>query len=461
MRLAELVDYCGGQLLRGDPAADVSHFSTDTRSLHSGDCFLALRGPNYDGHQFVTDAARLGASAAVVSDPTCAMHSPSALALLQVPDTLTALHQLATNYRRQMPSTTRIVGITGSCGKTTTKEMVAGVLGQRFQVVKTDGNRNNHIGVPLNVLRLDHRHEFGVFELGTNHPGEIAALAGIVRPHIGVITNIGLAHVEFLHDEAGVANEKGALIENLPGVEEGWAILNADDKWCGELRNRTKAAVLTVGIEKFADIRASNIMVNGDLKFRLNIARKREDVIIRLKTLGRHQIYNALQAAAVGYAVGMDLEDIRAGLESVEFPSQRMQVVDRQGVRFVNDCYNANMPSMEAAMQTLSEQPWPGRKLAVVGDMLELGEWTRMAHLRIGAQAAGAGLSLLVTVGDAARDVATGAMEAGMEAHKIVTVANASEAASLLRSLVREGDFVLLKASRRMKLEEVLESFRE
>ena len=174
--------------------------------------------------------------------------------------------------------------------------------------------------MPLNLLRLDPAHDYGVFELGTNHPGEIAALAGMVRPDIGVITNIGLGHVEFFGDEAGVAREKGALFEVLPRNGDGLAVLNADDKWCHELRARTNATVVTVGIDNFADIRASEIKINGDVKFRLNIAKKREDVIVRLKTLGRHQIYNALQAAAVGYFAGMDLDEIRVGLENAEFP---------------------------------------------------------------------------------------------------------------------------------------------
>ena len=215
MRLAELAQLCEANLLRGDPQELVEQISTDSRSLTRGACFVALRGPRFDGHQFVMDAAQRGASAAVVSDPTCAMHSPSALALLQVQDTLTALHKLATNYRRSMPPTTRVVAITGSSGKTTTKQMVAAVLSESFNVEKTEGNFNNYIGVPRSLMKLKPEHDFGVFELGTNHPGEIAQLAAMVQPDIGVITNIGLAHVEFFGDEAGVAKEKGALLEVL------------------------------------------------------------------------------------------------------------------------------------------------------------------------------------------------------------------------------------------------------
>ena len=458
MRVGDIAKLCNAQILQGNPATPVQHVGIDSRALERGDCFIALRGPNFDGHEFLDDAAQRGASAAVVSHhPTRAIHSPSALALLQVPDTLTALHTLATNYRRQMPPTTRVIGITGSSGKTTTKEMIAAVLGQRFSVTKTTGNKNNHIGMPLNLLRLTAGDDFGVFELGTNHPGEIATLTGICQPQIAVITNIGLGHVEFFGDEAGVAKEKGTLLENLPA--DGFAVLNADDRWFQELRARTRAAVVTVGIENFADIRASEIKINGDIKFRLNIAKKRGDVVIRLRTLGRHQIYNALQAAAVGYMQGLDLDEIREGLETMEFPGMRMQEQVLAGIRFVNDCYNANVVSMKAALTMLRETPGRGRKIAVLGDMLELGAHAAPAHREIGELVAQTGVALLVTVGPNARGIADGALAAGLGAQRVVAVADAVEAAATLRWLLRDGDFVLLKGSRGIHLEKVLEAF--
>ncbi len=471
LRLEQLAELCEARLIRGDPHRVVRRISTDSRTLGADDCFVALRGPRFDGHDFVSDVARLGASAAVVSDPTSAMNSPSALALLQVQDTLTTLHKLATNYRRLMPPTTRVVAVTGSCGKTTTKELIASILGERFNIVETTANHNNQIGVPLNLLRLDPAHDFGVFELGTSRPGEIAVLAEMVKPDIGVITNIGLGHVEFFGDEAGVAKEKGALLEVLPRNGDGLAVLNADDQWCSELRTRTRATVVTVGIGNFADIRASEIkiypvearvegspdMVGSGIKFRLNVAKKREDVIVRLKTLGRHQIYNALQAAAVGYFVGLDLDEICLGLENARFPHMRMEQVTVGGVRFVNDCYNANVVSMKAALQMLRETPCAGRKIAVLGDMLELGTWTEKAHLGIGAMAAHCGLAFLITVGESARLIAQAAVEAGLDTHCVLPLATAEEAARTLRMLVHEDDFVLVKGSRRLQLERIVE----
>jgi UDP-N-acetylmuramoyl-tripeptide--D-alanyl-D-alanine ligase len=457
LRLEQLADLCEARLVRGDPQCRVRRISTDSRTLGRDDCFIALRGPRFDGHDFVSDVARLGASAAVVSNPTSAMNSPSALALLQVQDTLTTLHKLATNYRRLMPPTTRVIAVTGSCGKTTTKELIASVLSERFNIIETTANHNNHIGVPLNLLRLDTTHDFGVFELGTSRPGEIALLAGMTRPDVGVITNVGLGHVEFFGDEAGVASEKGALLEVLPRNGDGLAVLNADEKWCSELRTRTRATVVTVGIDNFADIRASEIKINGDVKFRLNIAKKREDVIVRLKTLGRHQIYNALQAAAVGYFAGMDLDEIRLGLENAQFPHLRMEQLTIGGVRFVNDCYNANVVSMKAALQMMAETPCVGRKIAVLGDMLELGTWTEQAHRDIGALAARCGLAFLVTVGSAARLTAQAAVEAGMDTHCVLPLATTEEAARTLGLLVREEDFVLVKGSRRLQLERIVE----
>ena len=456
MRLTELAQLLGAQIIRGDPELVVRRFSTDTRTVQSGDCFIALQGPNFDGHEFLNVAAERGASAAVVSHPTRASNSPSVLALLQVPDTLTALHKLATNYRRLMPLSTRVVAVTGSSGKTTTKEMIAAVLGQRFNVVKTEGNMNNHIGLPLNLLRLDEKTDFGVFELGTNHPGEIRALAELAQPNVGVITNIGLAHAEFLGDEEGVMREKASLLSALPA--SGFAVLNVDDKWLPEMRARMRGSVVRIGIENFADVRATDIQLNGCVKFRLHLAKKREEVTVRLQTLGRHQVYNALEAAAVGNIFGMSLDEIREGLENVEFPHLRMEIIERAGIRYVNDCYNANVPSMRAALQTLRETATDGRKIAVLGDMLELGAHAQAAHLDVGACAANTGCELLITVGQSARWIAEGATEAGMERHKVFPAISAGEAAEALNSLAREGDTVLIKGSRRVGLERILET---
>jgi UDP-N-acetylmuramyl pentapeptide synthase len=282
----------------------------------------------------------------------------------------------------------------------------------------------------------------------------------VAQPDVGVVTNIGLAHVEhFPNGEAGVAEEEGTPLEYLPRDGDSYAVLNADDPWFAPLRARTRANIVSVGIENFADLRASNILINGDVKFRLNIAKKREDVIVRLKTVGRCQIYNALQAAAVGYMQGLDLEEIREGLESVEYPKMRMELKLVRGIRFVNDCYNANPSSMKAALQMLRETPVAGRKVAVLGEMLELGTHTRQAHLDLGAMAANSGLAMLITVGPAANWVAEGAVEAGMDAHKVLPVLSATEAAEVLRSLAGEGDLVLLKGSRRVGLEKIVELY--
>lgn len=459
MRLMELAQVCEARILQGDPNTPVRQIRTDTRVLGAGDCFIALRGPRFDGHEFLSVAAERGASAAVVSYPTRAINSPRVLALLQVPDTLTALHKLATNHRRLKLPATRLIAVSGACGKTSTKEMIAAVLAQRFNVHKTPANHNNHIGVPHTLLDITPQHDYGVIELGSNHPGEMRVLADMVRPDIVVVTNIGLAHAEFMGDEAGVAREEGVPLEYLPRDGQSFAVLNADDRWCGELRARTRANIVTIGIENYADLRASEIRIRGDIKFRLNVAKKRDDVQIRLRTLGRHQIYNALQAAAVGYMEGMDLDEIREGLETMEYPAMRMQSVRRAGICFVNDCYNANLPSMKAALQMIHETPATGRKIAVLGDMLELGDHAPAAHRQIGALAAQAGLALLVTVGAHARGIADSAVQRGMEPHRVLPVGDARQAADLLRWLLRDGDFVLLKGSRGMKLEQILEAF--
>jgi UDP-N-acetylmuramoyl-tripeptide--D-alanyl-D-alanine ligase len=223
--------------------------------------------------------------------------------------------------------------------------------------------------------------------------------------------------------------------------------------------------VVTTGIENFADIRASNIKIESDtsvgagIKFRLNIAKKREDVIVRLRTLGRHQVYNALQAAAVGHVIGMDLDQIRLGLEGVEFPKMRMEQITVGRIRFINDCYNANLPSMRAALEMMRETPSAGRKIAVLGDIRELGAWAKPAHAEVGRLAARCGLAFLVTVGATARWIAEEAVAEGMEGHRVLAVANAAEAAETLRSLTREDDFVLIKGSRKLELEKILEAY--
>ena len=458
MCVSDVAALCGATVLGGYTTRPIARVSTDTRTVSRGDCFIALRGEHFDGHDFLKEAFERGVSAAVVSHPTCAINSPS-VTLLQVPDTLIALHRLAMNYRRLMPPATRVVAVSGANGKTTTKEMIAAVLSQRFlRVVKTPANNNNHIGVPQTVIQLaEERADVGVIELGSNHPGEMRVLAEIVQPDICIVTNIGPAHVEFFGDEAGVAKEEGAPLEYLSCSSDNFAVLNADDRWYHELRARTRATVVSVGVENFADIRASEIKINGDIKFRLHIAKSKEDVIVRLKTLGRHQIYNALQAAAVGVLHGMDLDVIREALESVRYPKMRMETKTLGGVRFINDSYNANPASMRAALQALRETPCAGRKFAVLGDMLELGSQTQSSHLNIGAVAANSGLAALITVGPAANWIAEGAMLAGMESHRIVPVLSPTEAAEALNLLAREGDAVLLKSSRRVGLEKILE----
>lgn len=236
---------------------------------------------------------------------------------------LSQLHELAKQYRRLMPPATRVIAISGVSEKTTTKEMIAAVLGERFNFDKSDNNSTDVIGLPGDLLRLDPDRDFGIFEFHTNRFGEIRTLAGLLQPDVGIITNTGVAPIEFLLAEAAIAEEMGALLEVLLVRGDGLAVLNADDRWCQELRRHTRATVVTVGIENPADIRASDINITGGITFRLNIGRKPDSVIIRLKTHDHHRIYCALQAAAVGYGMGMDLEEIREGIEKSENPTMR------------------------------------------------------------------------------------------------------------------------------------------
>jgi UDP-N-acetylmuramoyl-tripeptide--D-alanyl-D-alanine ligase len=457
MRVKDVMEFCNARLVQGDPEQKITGVSIDTRTLQRGEMFVALRGARFDGHEFVREAACLGASAAVVSDPTHATSSPSALSLLQVQDTLTALQLLGANHRQRSAANIRVVAITGSSGKTTTKEMIAAVLGAKFEVAKTNGNLNNHIGVPLTLLGLNGHHQFAVVEMGMNHPGELHPLMEMARPEIGVITNVGMAHIENFHSESAIAAEKSTVVTELPAT--GCAILNADNKWTTLIRARTRATVVTVGIENFADFRASDIRFGDGMTFRLTVARKRDSVLCRIPVLGRHQVYNALQAAAVGWAVGMDLEEISAGLASMNPPKMRLEMKMANGVRFLNDAYNANLPSALAAMEVLAELPAEGRKMVVLGDMLELGSYSEEAHRCVGEAVAKANAAVLVTVGEQAAWAAGAAQKAGMDLHRIFHCKSSGMAADVIGSMVREGDCVLLKGSRAVHLEDILHKF--
>jgi UDP-N-acetylmuramoyl-tripeptide--D-alanyl-D-alanine ligase len=447
--LAEVVRLTGGTLVQGDPAVTVKRLHTDTRTITEGDCFVALRGDRFDGHTFVPQAREQGAVAAVVSNRV--PEAPGDLGLIQVPNTLEALQHFAGTYRSLLP--VRTIGVTGSSGKTSTKELIAAVLRVRYKTKATEGNLNNHIGVPLTLIRLDEEDEYAVIEMGMNHPGEIAPLAAMAAPIIGVISSIGPAHIEFFSGQAAIAEEKAALLAALPS--HGVAILNSDDEWSRVAAQRTTARVVWVGSAPDATFQADDLRItDAGLEFKLR--QGDETAPVRLPFYNRVMAANALLAAAVGVECGLTLAEIAHGLADVQVLGARMQVVKARGASIVNDSYNANPASMRAALAALNEFPGATRKLAVLGSMGELGRHASDLHAGIGEFSGRQGLALLIAVGPHAEAYWSGALAAGMTPGHVLLALDAKEATTLLRDRLQPGDVVLVKGSHFMGLEKLV-----
>ena len=445
--LEEVARLSGGRLIKGDPSLPVDRLHTDTRTLTAGDCFVALQGDRFDGHTFVRDVKNHGAVAALVSN--CVLPDlPEDLGLVEVGDTLEGLQRFAAAYRSLL--SVRTIGVTGSSGKTSTKELIAAVLRTRFKTKATKGNLNNHIGVPLTLIGLDEGDEFGVVEMGMNHAGEIAPLAKMAAPEIGVISSIGPAHIEFFTDQAAIAAEKAELLAALP--ENGLAILNSDDEWSRRIADKSRARVVWVGSGPGSTWHADDVKIEAD-GISFHIVHGDSSVKVKLPVINRIMVGNALLAAAVGDAVGLTLEEIAKGLESVQLPGARMQMVNVGGAWIMNDAYNANPASMKAALIALKEFPGAKRRIAVLGTMGELGQHAVDLHRMVGEYAVSQEVEFVVAVGPHAEAYATGAMAGGLSQAQIVNALDASEATAALKAVMREGDVVLVKGSHFMGLE--------
>ena len=446
--LEEVARFSGGRLVQGDPALPVDRLHTDTRTIARGDCFVALRGDHFDGHTFVREVKKGGAVAALVSNSLSEV--PHDLGLVEVEDTLEGLQRFAATYRRML--SVRTIGVTGSSGKTSTKELIAAVLRTRFKTKATEGNLNNHIGVPLTLLKLDEDDEFGVVEMGMNRPGEIAVLAQLAAPEIGVITSIGPAHIEFFANQRAIAEEKAELIAALPA--HGVAILNNDDAMSRDIAHRASCRVVWVGGGPASTWRAQQITVaEGGIRFELHHQGRHASV--HLPVLNRIMVGNALLAAAVGGECGLTLEEIAQGISGVELPGARMQIVRWQSASIINDSYNANPASMKAALIALHEFPGAARRVAVLGSMGELGREALSLHREVGKFTAREQVDFLIAVGPNAEAYLEGAREGGLAAS--VTAFDATEAADALRSYLRPGDAALIKGSHFMGLDRVVE----
>lgn len=440
----------GGELVAGDPSRVViGGVSTDTRSIPGGALFVALVGERFDAHDFLERAVEAGAAAVMVSRVPEGFTGGGA-AVIKVGDTLLGLQRLARWYRDELGLV--VIGITGSNGKTTTKDFTASVLSQRFCVAATRGNLNNHIGLPLTILGTTDDDEVCVVEMGMNHSGEIAPLCEIARPHIGIITNIGTAHIEFMGSKEAIAEEKGALARSLPEV--GTLLVPAGCEYVEYFSERTHAATVTVGNGR-GMIRAEGI--------RFDVEGVRFDLVVdglgtapvRLSLSGRHMVNNALLAAGAGVSLGLRMEEIVAGLEKATVTGGRLKRFLAGGVTVFDDTYNANPDSMKAAVEALVETPGVSgcTKTVVFGAMAELGKHARVMHLEVGRHAARHAMRV-VTVGAGAAEIGEGARETGgVETHHFDEYA---EAADWLKGAFRDGDFVLFKGSRSAAIETVM-----
>jgi UDP-N-acetylmuramoyl-tripeptide--D-alanyl-D-alanine ligase len=436
---------------------EIKGVSIDSRTIRTGELFVAIRGDRFDGHDFVPDAIQKGAWGAVVERVALETRYAAMSGLrnvIPVEDTLLSLQEMSMMHRRKF--SIPVIAVTGSNGKTTTKEMLAAVLSQRGPVLKTEGNLNNHIGVPLTLFKLTTEHRAAIIEMGMSGLGEIGVLTRLALPSIGIITNIGPAHLQFLGSTDVVAQAKGELLEGMSS--DGTAVLNADDRYFDALRARFSGRTVSFGIERPADIRATNIEQQRDLTdFHLH-ARGRS-VVVRLRAVGLHNVANALAATAAALALDLPLETVKFGLEAFRPASLRTEVREVQGRIVLVDCYNANPASMLAALQALSALAGGRRTVAVLGDMLELGDASDAAHREVGAAVARTGAGLLIAVGPLARRIAEGARDAGMMTDRVLTAESTDRAAALIRDRSRPGDVVLVKGSRAMKMETILEGF--
>ena len=451
---AWLTTTTGGELLRrgGD---SISGGAIDSRLVSEGVAFFALPGDRTDGHRFLESAVESGAAALVVSaelepERLDRLHAGGRVSIVRVPDTAAALRAVSGAYRDRFSPL--VVGITGSLAKTSTKEQIAEVLEERFEVLRNPANWNNEIGLPMTLLRLRPEHEVAVLEMGLYTTGEIALLASLARPSIGVVTAVRGVHLSRAGSIEAIEAGKRELVEALP--PEGWAILNADDERVRRMADHTAARVRTYGFAEDADVRATNVVSLGTEGMRFTLHLDAQSYEVNTPVLGRHGVHNALAAVAVADRAGMDIADVITGLARPLQMPHRSQLVAAGPWNILDDSYNASPDAVLAALDLLTELP--GRHIAVLGEMLELGDSAEPEHRRVGAYAADTA-DRLVIVGDGAHGIADGAMERGLDADRITLAADRDEALTALLAQLRDGDSILVKASRGAALDLLVE----
>jgi UDP-N-acetylmuramoyl-tripeptide--D-alanyl-D-alanine ligase len=448
---SQILPSLSGRLVQGDLAIPALGVSTDSRTIQPGNLFVALSGPHFDGQTFLSQAFERGAAGAVVSGPPSWTSIPAHKIIIEVQDTLRALGDLAHLWRKRF--SVPVIGLTGSNGKTTTKEMLAGILEATGGTLKNPGNLNNLIGLPLTLLGLGPEHRFAVLEMGMNRSGEIRRLSAIAVPTVGLVTNIGPAHLEGLGSLEAIARAKGELFEAL--AREGWAVINQDDPRILELTAICQSQKITYGLDPRAEVRAEGIQPAGSgVGFFLCFQGQRRE--IRIPLPGRHNVSNALAAAAAALVLGLSVDRIQGGLEGFSPPAHRLQIrPGRWGAHLLDDSYNANPASVQAALTTFQSLRQDRRGGLVLGDMLELGDSSRTAHQEIGARIGGLGVDYLVTIGQYTPTLRDEALKGDRPPSKAFHCSSPRELLEQLDRLIQAGDWVLIKGSRGMALESI------
>ncbi len=447
LTLAEVGEIVGAAV-SGAGHTSVTGYSIDSRTIQPGDLFFALKGPNFDGHDFVGRALEAGAAGAVVERNGTGTGG----ALLEVPNTVTALESLAAAVRQRWGRP--LLAVTGSAGKTSTKDLTAALLATRYRTLKSEGNLNNQYGLPLSLLRADETHEIGVFELGMSHAGEIAHLAAIARPETAIVTCVAPVHLEFFAGIEGIAAAKRELVESLP--PGGLAVLNADDPRVSQFADHLPVRCINFGLCEEADFRAEDIREHGLRGTSFTVRWEGPPEQMGLALIGRHNILNALAALAAAEAYGVPPAAAADALREFRPGKMRGQVSDWQGAAIVNDCYNSNPRALEFMLDALARTAVQGRRIAVLGEMRELGAASAELHRAAGHHAAQA-VDYLVAVAGDARYFLEGAIAAGLSRAHTAFFDSAAEAGPFVASLLQPGDIALFKASRGVKLERALE----
>lgn len=456
---AEIAKATSGFIYQGQNGQVIRSISTDSRSLRRGDFFIPLKGENFDGHQFIVDALKKGATGFVAENWNDIMKSKlqpeleKGTVVIGVEDTLRAYQDIAHYVREKLGA--KVVAITGSTGKTSVKDMLASILERALPSVFPPQNYNNEFGVPYTILQANEGTKVIVLEMAMRGSGQIRELAQVGSPDIGLLTNIGVTHFELLGSVKKIVEAKAELISSMG--KDGIMVFNQDNLWTAQLKKRVPCPVITFGLDAKADVRAGKISLDsgGYPSFQI-VSAYSQGVPVRLAIPGRFNIYNALAAATLAFLLEIGVDDIRKGLEKATLSSLRMEVITTDnGLTILNDTYNASPTSMRAALQTLTEISQGARRVAILGDMLELGAISDEEHGKLGEEVARSGIDLLITIGERAFLISKGARESGMSRDKILSFKTITEAEETLAKAVASGDVVLVKASRAMELERV------